>query len=175
MIHFQKSTLPNSLAYSFCPNPDYVDQVSISIRTNHKIAFSDILLITLFNNSGWIQFLFWLRNILVKPFGLGAAIAPSVVEFQKIKKNLKVGDSVSFFEVVAINETEIVMGGVDKHLKGYLSLKIISKDGQTTVIACTIVRFLNFLGKAYFFFIQPFHVLIMKSKMKKIYRNLLIC
>ncbi len=168
MIKFQKTYSKDSLVTKYCQCPDYADQFSVIVRTKNPVSFEDLLEITFFNDIGWVKFLFKLRNLLVKPFGLEIDILPQKPNFNDLKE----GDFVSFFQIVGLNSKEILLGGTDKHLSGWLSLEIEPLSSLTQIKATTIVRYTNFFGRAYFFLIQPFHVLIMKSKMRKLEHHL---
>lgn len=80
------------------------------------------------------------RNILVKPFGLETG------------KVLKTEDC-----IIEDTENEAIMRKDDKHLLFYVS---IAKIGNDLIDITTVVQYHNALGKAYFFFIKPFHKMI---------------
>lgn len=95
-----------------------------------------------------------LRNTIVKPLGLevGMRFADTICEQ---------------------NAQEIVFGMPDKHLTFYAALWCGEKEsgGQTFTIT-TVVKFNNRLGWLYFFFIRPFHKVIIRSMLKRVAKRL---
>ena len=71
------------------------------------------------------------------------------------------------------NAQEIVFGMPDKHLTFHASLWCGEKEpgGQTFTIT-TVVKFNNRLGRLYFFFIRPFHKVIIRSMLKRVAKRL---
>lgn len=95
-----------------------------------------------------------LRNTIVKPLGLevGMRFADTICEQ---------------------NAQEVVFGMPDKHLTFHASLWCGEKEpgGQTFTIT-TVVKFNNRLGRLYFFFIRPFHKVIIRSMLKRVAKRL---
>jgi hypothetical protein len=95
-----------------------------------------------------------LRNTIVKPLGLevGMRFADTICEQ---------------------NAQEIVFGMPDKHLTFHAALWCGEKEsgGQTFTIT-TVVKFNNRLGRLYFFFIRPFHKVIIRSMLKRVAKRL---
>ena len=71
------------------------------------------------------------------------------------------------------NAQEVVFGMPDKHLTFHASLWCGEKEpgGQTFTIT-TVVKFNNRLGRLYFFFIRPFHKVIIRSMLKRVAKRL---
>lgn len=156
----------------YCANADYIDCFSVSVYTTNKILLEDIICISLFGTKSWVKALFVLRNLLVKPFGLQVGSIPEKWDNNRIKSNLKIGNYISFFKICDLSTNEILLEASDKHLQAWLSIHIKTENKVKVISTSTIVKYSNFLGKAYFFVIKPFHVLIMKSKMKKVVREI---
>ena len=95
-----------------------------------------------------INFLMKVRNILVKPLGLETG------------KVLKTEDC-----IIEDTENEAIMRKDDKHLLFYVS---IAKIGNDLIDITTVVQYHNALGKAYFFFIKPFHKMIVPRVAKEL-------
>lgn len=96
----------------------------------------------------WLNFLFKLRAILVKPFGLTGG------------EGLKPDDY-----IIEDTAQEAVMMKDDKHLLFYV---YIAKVENNQVEVTTVVKYHNTLGKVYFFFIKPFHKIIVPRVMKEL-------
>ena len=129
---------------------DYIDSYSKEIIYNKEIspdAFFDIA----FNQPpSWMRWLLKLRNILVKPFGL---------------------DTSSRFANLNTNKSlnEIVFGMTDKHLTFYVSLWCGAFHNNKQLLKITtVVKYNNTLGRVYFFFIRPFHSIIIKVMLKRV-------
>jgi hypothetical protein len=160
----------NSLLSSAFPNFDYSDCFYSRFSSIHQITLENYVQNLIFNSPVWERFLINLRNLLVKPFGLktGTGQTPEILF------HLSKGDKISFFEVIAISEEEVVLCGTDKHLDVCLSMIlrkvpneiVLAKNSrklQYEVFVTTVVKFKNKFGHIYFFFIKPFHKLIMRN------------
>lgn len=97
----------------------------------------------------WALVLLKLRNSIVKIFGLKTDSASSE----------------TFFTLIEKNDSEVVMGELDKHLDFRLS--IMKDTSANTVSLTTIVHFNNTWGRIYFFPVKPFHKIIVKALLKK--------
>ncbi len=98
------------------------------------------------------QYLLKFRDMLVKPLGLktGGGFADMIIEE---------------------NETGLVIGKRDKHLDFYVVLECESPSGNAQNISIsTLVNYNNGLGRIYFFAIRLFHILIVKSLVKRAVR-----
>lgn len=125
------------------------------IVVSEKAITSDEFFDMAFNHSpAWVNGLMKLRNTIVKPLGLevGMRFADTICEQ---------------------NAQEIVFGMPDKHLTFYAALWCGEKEsgGQTFTIT-TVVKFNNRLGRLYFFFIRPFHKVIIRSMLKRVAKRL---
>jgi hypothetical protein len=140
---------------------DYFDAYSISLT--FPVTSSIDILFSEFGNISplWIKALVKLRNFLVGFLGLKTG------ETEKLTaKKYERGDKIGFFKIQGRNEQEIVFGEDDKHLNFASSLHL-KRDGEIELLYfITIVKFHNFTGRAYFFFIKPFHKLIIRSVLK---------
>lgn len=143
----------NSLIANYFP-ADYCDSFSKTV-ISEKTVTSDEFFDMAFNQSpGWVNGLMKLRNAIVKPLGLevGMRFADTICEK---------------------NRNEVVFGMPDKHLTFHASLWCGEKeaDGQTFTIT-TIVKYNNGVGRLYFFFIRPFHKIIIRSMLKRVAKQL---
>ena len=127
---------------------DYLDIYEIEKKTDKSAEEVSKEIMRLPN---WANFLFKLRNVLVRAFGL------------KVDKQDE-GEE-TFFTLIKKNDNEIIMGEDDKHLNFRVSI-IIDKS-RNTISLITLVHFNNLWGKVYFFLVKPFHRLIIKSLLKK--------
>jgi len=160
----KKSTIPSgSLSEKYFPT-DYSDVYAYETDTPKEIIPDDIVVNFWTDFPHWINSLFKLRDFLVKFVGLKGSESNNVKEFEKC---IRTGGIYNFVSVPAKSRDETVLLLSDKHLNAYVSVHVESKEGHKTISAITLVNFKNKLGRIYFFFIRPFHGLIVKSLLKR--------
>jgi hypothetical protein len=160
----KKSTIPSgSLTVNYLP-VDYSDVYAYVTDTPKEIIPDDIMVNFWTDFPRWINTLFKLRDFLVKFFGLKGAESDNVKELEKC---IRTGEAYDFVSVPAKSGNETVLLLSDKHLNAYVSVHIEIKEERKTISAITLVNFKNKLGRVYFFFIRPFHGLIVKSMLKR--------
>jgi hypothetical protein len=76
------------------------------------------------------------------------------------------------FQVLARNENEIFTGQKDTHLDFGLSFYIAKKKGGYLIKLITIVKINNPLGKIYFAFVKPFHILLVPIILHRLKKRL---
>ena len=130
----------------------FFDSFRITLQTTKDI---DEIQRQLMKMPGWVDFLMNIRNKIVRIFGL------------KTERN---EEQNTYFKCISRNENEIVMGEDDKHLNFRASILTDRKNHY--IYLTTAVHFNNALGKVYFFFIKPFHKIIMRSLLKRLPGNL---
>ena len=105
---------------------------------------------------GWMKLLLIVRNAAARLAGLEA---PTVAEIMKpvVREQYGVGDKIGPWPIFFIGDDEIVAGRDNKHLDFRRSvLKAVDGDAASVVVS-TICTVHNLFGKAYLFFIVPFH------------------
>jgi hypothetical protein len=163
-MKIKKSMIPSgSLTEKFLP-ADYSD-VYTCVTDNPKEIIPDDMMINFWTNfPGWVNALFKLRDLLVRFVGLKSSGNDNVNELEKC---IRTGETYDFVSVPAKNGHETVLLLSDKHLNAYVSVHVENEEGHKTISAITLVNFKNKLGRIYFFFIRPFHGLIVKSLLKR--------
>jgi hypothetical protein len=136
---------------------DYADSFSCQFISDTPVRLDCVVRYFLNKSPRWINGLIKIRNLLVKPFGLKTDF-----EHRPII-NISKGGTVAFFEVMEMNDDEVLLFAEDKHLEAYLSIIISKVLNRYEFTVSTTVLFRNIFGHVYFFFIKPFHVLIIKS------------
>ncbi len=113
---------------------------------------------------GWIYSLMNLRNTIVKPFGLETGQVNDDVS--TIKKD---SDWLSAAPIVSESAEMMVFGLDDSHLdfKAAISLQDELENQQRISIE-TVVKFNNVAGRTYFFFVKPFHKVIIKTFLQRL-------
>ncbi len=114
------------------------------------------------NPAAWVTTAMWLRDAAVRPFGVRTS--------GEIRTRLETGgrDRIDFFPVLSRSDREIVLGEDDRHLDFRLSLLLSQRlDGGEDLVATTVVRCRNLLGRAYLAAITPGHVLVVRSVLRR--------
>jgi hypothetical protein len=158
---------------------DYADTF-MAEWVSDQVPSSDEMIIALFcQPPSWLIFLFRVRNLLVKMLRITAEtkFSNGCVDQTKNAENLaeaiREGRSYGMFSVPFKSQAETVLLGVDRHLDFYLSIQVQSNgDRQQRLSATTMVRYKNKTGRLYFFFVRPFHRLIVPVMMKKAIKKL---
>ncbi len=166
-MKIKKSLIPlDSLTQNYLP-ADYSDVYACNADFKKEISPDDIMVNFWITLPGWVSALFKLRNFLVKFVGLQSSEEDNPDEFIKC---IRSGKAYRFISVPAKNTAETVLLLADKHLDAYLSIHIAAGEPDEqgkTVSAITLVNFKNTLGRVYFFFVRPFHALVIKSMLKR--------
>ena len=149
MSRVTKCDLPaQSLLHAYIQSGDFVDcyrcksALDVDAAAARAMAFP-----------GWVDRLLRLRNIVVRPFGLSAAM-PVDTSLNKV----------GHFPVDQRTDNEVILGFDDSHLNFRISILV---DG-TNAYAATWVHRNNALGRAYLTVIMPFHVLIMRNAIAQV-------
>ncbi len=162
---------PNSLIYKAI-RVDYEDTFAIDIPSKKVIHPEDLVPLFFDVFPSWFKVLMHLRETIAKMIGLKTAHG---IDIQAQLDNFKgqKGESIALFHVFDRSEEEILMGETDKHLDFRLSFFSKMKEANLYQVSlATTVQYNGFLGKLYFFFVKPFHRLIVPIILKKIAKRL---
>lgn len=114
----------------------------------------------------WIGSLMWLRNHAVRLAGL--KVSSAYRERIAPGGKLAPGDHAGMFQVYDRSQDEILLGGDDSHLDFRASV-LIERDGDdASAVLSTVVHYNSWLGRVYFFFVRPFHRLIVKAMLRRL-------
>jgi hypothetical protein len=141
----------NSMIQAGFGRVDYCDSCRITKPTAETVEQITAQLFTL---PKWVRVLMKLRNRMVQPFGLQAGA---------------IEDAAAPFPVIGRNGDEILMEGIDGHLNFRVSV-LIDRE-QSHIFTTTLVHYNNRLGRLYFFFVKPFHQLIVRSMVKRLLKS----
>jgi hypothetical protein len=119
------------------------------------------------NPAPWVRMLLALRDIGVAGLGL-----KTTAKIRRAAVNDK-AERIDFFRVLSRSRREVIMGEDDRHLDFRASLLVRSRpDGSgRELVATTVVRCHNRLGRAYLALIAPFHRLIVRTNLERASRN----
>lgn len=160
-----KTEIPqNSLTQAYLP-VDYTDAFASEVVFTKKLSADEIMINFWTIMPRWVNGLFKLRNLLVRPFGLDAGDYESRRE--GLEAMIHTGSrSNGLMSVAAKSDNETVVLLTDKHLNAYLSVYIAECNRLQTITAITLVHYHSRFGRIYFFFIRSFHKIVVKSMLK---------
>ena len=76
------------------------------------------------------------------------------------------GDHIAFFPVLSRSFDEIILGADDRHLDFRVS--VLLRRADNTLVATTVVRCHNLLGRLYLAAILPFHILVVTTALRRL-------
>lgn len=145
--------LPDSLIAKHLPC-DYADSYAKVVSCREPLT-ADVFFDMAFNRpSYWGKKLLRMRDRLVKPLKLKAVGCMSDMICEQ-------------------DAREIIFGKADRHLTFHTSLLCGKHSGgRQELRITTVVKFHHVLGRVYFFFVRPFHVVIVRSLLRRVVKNL---
>lgn len=155
--------------YLYLNKANYSDVFTANFISKKHISVEEIAA-TIFELPLWVEFLLYVRDRMVSVFGLRISKAQNGIDNLKSRKCIE-GDIFGMFMVVRKTENFIIFSEKDKHLDFIL---IITKKQNGLNYLCsveTIVQYNNWLGRVYFFFVKPFHKLIVEKLINKLNRS----
>lgn len=158
---------------------DYADSFMAEWASDRSFSSEDMLIALFCRTPAWLKFLYRLRNLMVKLLRITAETNVSndggdqAKQVENLAEAIREGRSYGMFSVPFKSRDETVLSGADRHLDFYLSLQAQSGgDGQQRMTATTVVRYNNKTGRLYFFFVRPFHRVIVPIMMRGAIRML---
>jgi hypothetical protein len=112
----------------------------------------------------WVKALMAARNCVVSVIGLKTS---DFTDAENENIDLQTGSSIRGFHVFDRTESEILLGLDDSHLDFRLSLLLEAQGEERRVVVATIVRFNNWVGRAYFIPVKPGHKIIVKALLRQ--------
>lgn len=168
-----KSTItPDNLIYSYLSSADYKEAFGCEFISDKETTADDLMLDFWTDNPSWINMLFKLRNILVRPFGLQHPDDTENKRRENLKHCIKEGKEYKIMSIPAKSDKETVMRLTDSHLTAYIAVRYDKSHDITRLKVSTLVQFHKRFGRIYFYTISPFHYFIVKSKIKQAVKKL---
>ncbi len=169
-IVVQEIDIPNkSLVICSLPQIDFADAFKCQLPENQLQNIDSVTRAIFLTMPQWITKLLELRNAIVRPFGLKTSID---AEPSNGQEKLKPGTAVGVFEVLDRRLDEIMVGEDDKHLDYRVSVRLECEEGKCWVVISTVVKFNNWLGRAYSVPVKPVHKIIIPAMMRNGLENL---
>ena len=136
---------------------DFTDCYAITLSSTEQDKPIESLYIAIMNNPPkWIQRLMALRNQLMRPFGLKTEITGT-------DNQIEIGQRMGQFTLMELADNHIITGEDDKHL----DFRVLMYREGSQLYVNTQVQWHNTFGKLYLTSVKPFHVLIVKSLLKR--------
>ncbi|CAN5910696.1 DUF2867 domain-containing protein [soil metagenome] len=109
----------------------------------------------------------WIRTLLfVRDRVMAVAGIKSTTE---VGRTVGEGDRIGFFPILSASPDELVVGADDSHLDFRLSLlRGRAAEGGERIVATTVVRCHNRLGRVYLAAIMPFHRIIVRASLRRL-------
>lgn len=133
----------------------FKDSYSAPLR-NANLSMPGLFFCLFGHHPLWIKRLLILRNRIAGWCGLAVPAAVDIMS-PEIRSEYHVGDTIGPWPIYALSDNELVAGRDNGHLDFRLSILRINAEGAPRVVVSTICTVHNFAGKAYLFFIIPFH------------------
>ncbi|MDR2293228.1 MAG: DUF2867 domain-containing protein [Prevotellaceae bacterium] len=169
-MKIKKSAIPaGSLVEKYLP-AGYVDVYLCKSDCQKNITPDDVMVNIWKNFPTWVNVLFRIRNFVVRIAGLKSLETNDLL---LIEKCIRTGEAFKFISFPAKSDKETVLLLSDKHLNAYLSVHIDNDGKHKNISISTLVHFHNKLGRAYFFIIKPFHIIIVKNIFKRAINKLI--
>jgi len=159
-----------SLAATAFPRTSYADAYAIDLPSGGPLDVDTLTRLVATSAPRWAEQLMWLRNRIVSVFGLRTPDARAARTISTAP--LQPGDMAGMFNVLARSDDEILFGGDDRHLDFRGSMLLLRDGARCQAILSTVVHYNNWFGRVYFFFIRPFHKLIVSSLLRNLRRRL---
>ena len=161
----KKVDLPKETLIDGCfPHLDYADAYQAVIPTG-LVQDVDTIARSIFQSPPWwVETLMVLRNRMVAVIGLKTS------EFKNTETenvDLQPGSSIRGFHVCERTENEILLGLDDNHLDFRVSILLETEGDDRRVVVSTIVRFNNWVGRAYFIPVKQGHKIIVKALLRR--------
>lgn len=150
--------VPATLPHPALPNADWADCYELLVAGNGLTATLAARR-TMGDFPGWVRVLMWLRNAIVRPFGLKGSGPSSTREM------------IGIFPVLSRSDEQMVLGFDDTHLDFRIVVDVRpAGDTQQAVNVTTLVHRKILLGKIYLAVITPFHRLIVRTMLDRLSR-----
>lgn len=116
-----KSPLPENSRIIRYPDANYRDCFRCRLQNPGKVSPNQVMAAFWTTSPAWLKFLFRLRDLLVRPFGLKTGEGASR---EKLEEALDNGESYGFMSLAERTADETIVALDDKHLVAYMSIYI---------------------------------------------------
>lgn len=145
----------------------YQDSFQGDINADHYVTIEETAKAFFAWQPSWVKLLMNIRDSIVKVFGLKI----SRNSHFRTTASYNPGENFGPFKILDKSKKEMILGQDDKHLDFRLSLYIQQCTPQK-LLCTTVVKYNNMWGRIYFFFVKPFHRLIVPAMLKSTLHHL---
>ena len=140
------------------PGASLTDSFAVALPPGAPADVDTLATLLFADPPAWFTILLAIRDRVMTPFGV------------KASHTLSGGEHIAFFPVLSRSTDEIVLGADDRHFDFRASVLLRRTDNS--LVATTVVRCHNLLGRLYLAAILPFHVLIVTDSLRRLRRRL---
>lgn len=156
-----------SMLYAGQNRYNYIDCYEFILNDpDNRICITNIGECFIAPDPKWMERLMVLRNSIVSIFGLKTSLP------EQSGNRWEIGSHAGIFKVFGKTTNEIILGDDDKHLDCRVSLLLEQDKQYKRVAVTTTVKYHNWLGRCYFFFVKPIHRLIVPLTLKTKFKRL---
>lgn len=156
----------DSLAAAAFDVTDYADAFRIQLPAGQAPDPDALVSLLATSAPRWVDALMALRNRIVSTIGLRTP-RPRRASVASVPHRYEPGEEAGIFRVYARSEDEIMMGGDDRHLDFRASMLVQREGAVSYAVLVTVVHYNNWLGRAYFLPVRPFHRLIIPAILRR--------
>jgi Protein of unknown function (DUF2867) len=150
------------------PGADFADAYRIVVERPERKAMAHFVC-ALQRTPAWVRAMMHVRNRAVALVGLrsSAAWEPRATDNDH---PYAIGERVGIFELMHVDDDEVVAGDDDKHLRVLISVqREAPRDGQpAAVVMTTVVHIHNWLGHLYMMPVTPAHKVIAPTVLTRV-------
>ena len=157
-----------SLITNIFSHVDYADSYRVQLPAGAPHDIDALTYDALSAAPRWIHTLMALRDRIVRVVGLKTTPRN---QGDLARTPLQPSAALGIFRVFARSADEILLGEDDRHLDFRVSVLCQSDGAADWVIVSTVVRFNNWLGRAYFLPVRPLHRLIVPAMLRSALRR----
>ena len=138
---------------------DLVDSFAVRIPEDAGTNIRSIAQAILGQPAPWFKVLLSIRDRVARVFGLQTSA--------ELRDANTESDRIDFFPILSADDDELILGEDDQHLNFRISLLLQrGTSGPGLVLATTVVRCNNRLGRIYLAAIKPFHRAVVRSNLQ---------
>ena len=163
---------PASLAANAFAVTHYADAFRVRLDDRETTDVDALVSRLSASTPAWVDVLMAIRNAIVSTIGLRTARPDRVPGKRPTLRRYEPGDLAGMFRVYARTADEILMGGDDRHLNFRASMLVQREPDATYAVFTTVVHYNNWLGRAYFLPVRPFHRLIGPALLRRMHAGL---
>ena len=148
---------------------DYADAYRVRLPAGTPNDLDTVVRAALGTAPSWIALLMWLRDRIVAPVGLKTS--RPIEQRDLAHGTFQVGEALGIFKVFDRADDELLLGQDDRHLDFRVSVLVQHDGSDDWATVSTVVRFNNWMGRAYFLPVRPLHNLIVPAMLRSAYRR----